>query len=107
MDKDNDYDAKIEAQNPHRVTLEDAQIVSELEAEVEALANRLEFANNKLSDVKSNLAEELLSASWWFDLENIGFSYADTYGVTLHIPQANGFELEQKYGVKLTTIIGG
>jgi len=89
------------------LTREDTQIVSELEAEVEALTNRLEFANNKLSDVKSNLAEELLSALWWFDLENIGFLYADIYGVTLHITQATGFELEQKYGVKLTTIIGG
>jgi len=107
MDKDNDYDAKIEAQNPHRVTLEDAQIVSELEAEIAVLTNRLEFANNKLSDVKSNLVDELLSALWWFDLENIGFLYADIYGVTLHITQANGCELEQKHGVRLTTIIGG
>ena len=89
------------------LTREDTQIVSELETEVEALTNRLEFANNKLSDVKSNLAEELLSALWWFDLDNIGFLYADIYGVTLHITQADGFELEQKYGVKLTTIIGG
>jgi micrococcal nuclease len=37
MNTDNDYDVKIEAQNPHRVTLEDAQIVSELEAEIAEL----------------------------------------------------------------------
>jgi len=96
MDEDNDYDAKLRAQNQHNAALEKAQIVAEIEA-----------LTNKLARCSSSLMEEVHNATWESDIDNIEFLYTDIQGVIIHLALADAKKLEQRHGIKLKTVIGG